>query len=152
MSLAEGLGEAGAAKPTYHQMRADMVARFAAVRVQMDKAGPFDLSRYHLLGTSGTVTTLAGVALKLTRYARARVDGSWHDSSAITGVAEELVGLDRKGRAAQGCIGQERADLIVPGCAIFTALHETWPCSRLRVADRGLREGILRELIAEARR
>lgn len=152
MSLAEGMGELGSAAPTYAQMRADMVARFAAVRVQMDRAGPLDLARYHLLGTSGTVTTLAGVALKLTRYARAKVDGSWHDSSTIMQVAEELVGLDRKGRAAQGCIGNERADLIVPGCAIFTALQETWPCTRLRVADRGLREGILRELMAEARR
>ncbi len=151
MSLAEGAMGA-AEKPGYAVMRADMVARFAAVRREMDGAGAFDLARYHLLGTSGTVTTLAGVALKLPRYVRARVDGSWHDSAAILQVVRDLVGLDRKGRAAQGCIGTERADLIVPGCAIFSAIHETWPCSRLRVADRGLREGILRELMAEARR
>jgi exopolyphosphatase/guanosine-5'-triphosphate,3'-diphosphate pyrophosphatase len=151
MSLAEGMGEKGSPAPSYGAMRADMLARFAAVRSEMDKAGPLHLARYHLLGTSGTVTTLAGVALKLPRYVRARVDGSWHDSSAIIAVAEKLVSLDRKGRAAQGCIGTERADLILPGCAIFTALYETWPCTRLRVADRGLREGILRELMAEAR-
>ena len=151
MSLAEGaLG--AAQRPDFAAMQAVMLARFAAVRQQMDRVGTFDLARYHLLGTSGTVTTLAGVALKLPRYVRARVDGSWHDSATIMQVAQELVGLDRKGRAAQGCIGNERADLIVPGCAIFTAIHETWPCSRLRVADRGLREGILRELMAEARR
>jgi len=150
MSLAEGIIE-GAAMPSYGTMRSDMLARFAKVRHGMDQAGTLDLARYHLLGTSGTVTTLAGVALKLARYVRARVDGSWHDSASIIQVAEELVGLDRKGRAAQGCIGNERADLILPGCAIFTALYETWPCTRLRVADRGLREGILRELMAEAR-
>ncbi len=151
MSLAEGAAEA-AQPPSFDRLRADMGARFAAVRLAMEANGPLDLGRYHLLGTSGTVTTLAGVALKLPRYVRARVDGSWHESSAIMRVAEELVGLDRKGRAAQGCIGTERADLIVPGCAIFTAIHDTWPCARLRVADRGLREGILRELMAEARR
>lgn len=137
---------------SFDSMREDMRERFGAVRRDMEAKLGFEAERYHLLGTSGTVTTLAGVALKLQRYVRSRVDASWHDSAEILGVVKELVQLDRKGRAAHGCVGTERVDLIVPGCAIFTAIHDVWPCARLRVADRGLREGILRELMAEARR
>ena len=146
MSLQESSGG------DFGEMRAEMRARFADVRAEMDALAPFDLARHHLLGTSGTVTTLAGVAMELPRYSRTRVDGSWHECTDILAVAQRLAGLDHAARAAEGCIGLERADLIVAGCAIFTAIHETWPCARLRVADRGLREGILRELLAGARR
>ncbi|WP_344099718.1 Ppx/GppA phosphatase family protein [Rhizomicrobium palustre] len=152
MTLSEGAAMAGTPMD-YQTMRRDMRNRFEAVKRDMDlKGGFFDTTRHHLLGTSGTVTTLAGVALKLQRYLRSRVDASWHDCNAIQGVVEELAAMDRPARAAQGCVGNERADLIVPGCAIFSAIHDVWPCARLRVADRGLREGILRELMAEARR
>jgi exopolyphosphatase / guanosine-5'-triphosphate,3'-diphosphate pyrophosphatase len=151
MSLSESNGgsDDGA---RFRKMRADMRARFEAVRREMERKGVFEEGRHHLLGTSGTVTTLAGVALKLPRYVRARVDSSWHDCPDILKVVDELIALDSAGRAQLGCVGPERADLIVPGCAIFMAIHDTWPCARLRVADRGLREGILRELMAEARR
>jgi exopolyphosphatase/guanosine-5'-triphosphate,3'-diphosphate pyrophosphatase len=152
MSLAEVSKGNGGEPPRYAAMCEDMRARFAAVRADMDRKGEFDPAKHHLLGTSGTVTTLAGVALKLPRYVRARVDSSWHDCAEIRRVVDDLVGMDRKTRARLGCIGMERTDLIVPGCAIFSAILETWPCTRLRVADRGLREGILRELMAEARR
>ena len=145
MSLAETSGDG------HGGMRARMRLLFDEVRRDMDRKGHFDISRHHLLGTSGTVTTLAGVAMKLPRYIRSRVDASWHDCGAILEVAEDLVRLDPAARALQGCVGPERADLIVPGCAIFGAIHEVWPCARLRVADRGLREGILRELMAEVR-
>ncbi len=152
MSLAEISKGNGGEPPCYAAMCDNMRARFAAVRADMDRNGAFDPAKHHLLGTSGTVTTLAGVALKLPRYIRARVDSSWHDCADIRLVVDELVAMDRKARARLGCIGNERADLIVPGCAIFTAILETWPCTKLRVADRGLREGILRELMAETRR
>ena len=151
MSLSEIKGGLGDAQ-RFAVMRTDLGARFAAVRRDMERKGAFDIARHHLLGTSGTVTTLAGVALGLPRYVRARVDSSWHDCAGILKVVENLVGLPRGERARLGCIGEERADLIVPGCAVFAAIHDVWPCRRLRVADRGLREGILRELMAEARR
>jgi exopolyphosphatase/guanosine-5'-triphosphate,3'-diphosphate pyrophosphatase len=151
MTLSESNSDIGDAA-RYAAMHADMRARFAAVRRDMERKGVFDEAHHHLLGTSGTVTTLAGVVLKLPRYVRAKVDASWHDCADVLKLAEELIAMDRKGRAQLGCIGPERADLIVPGCAIFTAIHDVWPCARLRVADRGLREGILRELMAEARR
>lgn len=100
-----------------------------------------------MLGTSGTVTTLAAVHLGLRRYDRRRVDGIVMAYDAIAAVAERLRRLDNRGRAAHPCIGQGRADLVVAGCAILEAIHESWPISRLRVADRGVREGILNGLL-----
>jgi exopolyphosphatase/guanosine-5'-triphosphate,3'-diphosphate pyrophosphatase len=97
------------------------------------------------------VTTLAGIGLGLARYSRAKVDASWHASADILATVDRLVSLPVQERANVGCVGPERADLIVPGCAIFGAIHALWPCAELRVADRGLREGMLRELAAEAR-
>jgi exopolyphosphatase/guanosine-5'-triphosphate,3'-diphosphate pyrophosphatase len=146
MSLAEADGS------SFSAMREAMLARFGAVRCEMDKQRAFDVARHHLLGTSGTVTTLAGIALGLPRYVRARVDATWHDCATILSVVELLKSLDRPGRVKLGCVGEQRADLIVAGCAIFSAIHTVWPCARLRVADRGLREGILRELMKETRR
>lgn len=103
--------------------------------------------RVHLLGTSGTVTTLAGIHLKLARYDRRLVDGLWMSDKEIDVVLESLLGMNYQQRAASPCIGRERADLVMAGCAILEAIRITWPARRLRVADRGLREGILTQLM-----
>jgi exopolyphosphatase/guanosine-5'-triphosphate,3'-diphosphate pyrophosphatase len=100
-----------------------------------------------MLGSSGTVTTLAGVHLALPRYIRAFVDGSMLTFDQIELVSRHLAGLDIDGRAANPCVGRERADLVLSGCAILDAICATWPVGRLRVADRGIREGILFELM-----
>jgi len=105
--------------------------------------------RAHFLGTSGTVTTISGIHLKLPVYERARVDGCWLTARDVRVVSNDLIGMSYAERVAQPCIGQERADLVLAGCAILEALLRTWPCQRLRVADRGLREGILATLMAE---
>ncbi len=105
--------------------------------------------RSHLLGTSGTVTTVAGVHLRLPRYERNKVDGCWLDSQQARAVTADLLASNYEERAAQPCVGKERADLVLAGCAILEALLQTWPCQRLRVADRGLREGILATLMTE---
>jgi exopolyphosphatase/guanosine-5'-triphosphate,3'-diphosphate pyrophosphatase len=136
----------------YAAMRAAMIERFRPIRARMDEVGTFDAGTHHLLGTSGTVTTLAGIALGLVRYNRDRVDASWHHADDIVAVIDRVADLDLAGRAALGCVGADRADLILPGCAIFAAILELWPCKELRVADRGLREAILRELLAERSR
>ena len=102
-----------------------------------------------MLGTSGTVTTLAGVHLGLPRYDRRRVDGTWLTGSEVAGWSRRLVAMDYDARVANPCIGRERADLVLAGCAILEAIRRRWPCERLRVADRGLREGVLVELMAE---
>jgi exopolyphosphatase / guanosine-5'-triphosphate,3'-diphosphate pyrophosphatase len=103
--------------------------------------------RLQMLGSSGTVTTLAGIHLALPRYIRALVDGSSLTFDQIAAVSARLAGLDLAGRAASPCVGRERADLVLSGCAILDAICETWPVGRLRVADRGVREGILFDLI-----
>jgi exopolyphosphatase/guanosine-5'-triphosphate,3'-diphosphate pyrophosphatase len=100
-----------------------------------------------MLGSSGTVTTLAGVHLALPRYIRALVDGSLLTFDQIELVSRHLAGLDIEGRAASPCVGRERADLVLSGCAILDAICATWPVGRLRVADRGIREGILFDLM-----
>ncbi len=104
-------------------------------------------SRLHLLGTSGTVTTIAGIFLGLERYERGKVDGIWLDSADITGVVQDLKAMTYEERIASPCIGRDRADLVLAGCAILEAIRRAFPCARLRVADRGLREGILLELM-----
>lgn len=103
----------------------------------------------HFLGTSGTVTTVAGIHLRLPSYDRRRVDGSWLSDRDVRAVTHRLLMMNYDQRVAQPCVGIDRADLVLAGCAILEALIRTWPCPRLRVADRGLREGMLASLIAE---
>jgi exopolyphosphatase/guanosine-5'-triphosphate,3'-diphosphate pyrophosphatase len=103
----------------------------------------------HLLGTSGTVTTVAGIHLGLRRYDRARVDGCWLAIDEIQTVTYALLARSYEERVAEPCIGRERADLVLAGCAILEAILRMWPAERLRVADRGLREGILATLMSE---
>lgn len=104
-------------------------------------------ARIEMLGTSGTVTTLAALSIGLRRYDRRKVDGLRLPFAAIRRISEELRALDNAARAAHPCIGQGRADLVVAGCAILDAVHRVWPVDALRVADRGLREGILARLM-----
>jgi len=103
----------------------------------------------HLLGTSGTATTIAGIHLGLEYYDRRRVDGCWLSANEVRAVSERLTAMKHEERVRQACIGHERADLIIAGAAILEALLRAWTCERLRVADRGLREGILATLMAE---
>ena len=101
----------------------------------------------HLLGTSGTVTTIAGVQLGLPRYDRSKVDGCWLSSAGIGAVTDRLLHMTYEQRAANPCIGRERADLVLAGCAILEEIRLAFPAERVRVADRGLREGILTMLM-----
>ncbi|WP_340322335.1 Ppx/GppA phosphatase family protein [Chelatococcus albus] len=104
---------------------------------------------FHLLGTSGTVTTIAGVHLDLPRYDRRQVDGLWMAGCDVSRVIDRLVTTGYADRAANPCIGRERADLVLAGCAILEAIRRAFPSERLRIADRGLREGILMTLMRE---
>ena len=101
----------------------------------------------HLIGTSGTVTTLAGLHLGLERYERQKVDGLWMTDREISATMSALLGMPYERRVGHACIGRDRADLVLPGCAIFEAIRREWPTERVRVADRGLREGILISLM-----
>lgn len=108
-----------------------------------------DLGDMHLLGTSGTVTTLAGVHLNLLRYDRRRIDGVWMNNADVTATIVRLLGMSYQDRANNNCISIERADLVLAGCAILDAIRNAFPLPRLRVADRGLREGMLVEMMRE---
>jgi exopolyphosphatase/guanosine-5'-triphosphate,3'-diphosphate pyrophosphatase len=125
---------------------AEMLAPFEAThRFRERLAG----RSVHFLGTSGTVTTIAGVLLGLERYDRKRVDGIWLNVSEINEVTSRLLEQSYEDRVLEPCIGGERADLVLAGCAILDAILKLWPAERLRVADRGLREGILMRLMME---
>jgi exopolyphosphatase/guanosine-5'-triphosphate,3'-diphosphate pyrophosphatase len=121
------------------------------VRLAIDDAQPpggaLDRPPGQLIGTSGTITTLAAVHLNLRRYDRRRIDGLTLDRTAIATASHRLRRMTNAARAAHPCIGPGRADLVVAGCAILESVLRTWPATVLRVADRGLREGILQGLM-----
>jgi exopolyphosphatase/guanosine-5'-triphosphate,3'-diphosphate pyrophosphatase len=149
VKLAERHGGHQLRAASYPAMRAELNEIFPAMKAEL---GPdiFDATRYHLLGTSGTLTTLAGIQLGLKRYERSRIDGQWLTRGDITRIVDSIAERDFHERAAIPCIGTDRADLILPGCAILGAIMENWPSPTLRVADRGLREGILIALLRES--
>ena len=124
-----------------------MVEEVAAFVEKFRRSAPRRLDGFHMLGTSGTVTTIAGVFLRLRRYDRRRVDGCWLSDDQVSRVVGELMAMSFDERAANPCIGAERADLVLAGCAILDAIRRAFPCQRLRVADRGLREGMLVEMM-----
>ncbi|MBN9018289.1 MAG: Ppx/GppA family phosphatase [Rhizobiales bacterium] len=130
-----------------------MVAEVADMLLAFPDAAALDTAvsagKLHMLGTSGTVTTLAGVHLGLPRYDRRKVDGTWMSAGEVDRMMTLVTGMDYQARIANPCIGRERADLVLAGCAILQAIRRRWPCERLRVADRGLREGILVEMMTE---
>lgn len=145
VTLAERFGGRDVTRESYARMVAEIaqhIAPFAAEHGQ-------DLRDMHLLGTSGTVTTLAGIHLKLVRYDRRRIDGVWMNDTDISATIAKLLGMSYQERASNNCISVERADLVLAGCAILDAIRDAFPLPRLRVADRGLREGMLVEMMRE---
>ena len=149
VNLAERHGGREVTPGSYEAMVKDVVAGLTSFETKHRFSKRIAGKRAHFLGTSGTVTTISGIHLKLPVYERARVDGCWLTVRDVRVVSNDLIGMSYAERVAQPCIGQERADLVLAGCAILEALLRTWPCQRLRVADRGLREGILATLMAE---
>jgi exopolyphosphatase/guanosine-5'-triphosphate,3'-diphosphate pyrophosphatase len=149
VTLAESFGGHDVTPESFAAMShsvVEMLAPFEAAHGFRDR---FAGRPVHLLGTSGTVTTIAGVLLGLERYDRKRVDGIWLDAPDIDAVTSRLLAQSYQERIQQPCIGRERADLVLAGCAILDAILKLWPAPRLRVADRGLREGILMRLMME---
>jgi exopolyphosphatase/guanosine-5'-triphosphate,3'-diphosphate pyrophosphatase len=144
VNLAERHGGVAVTPELYEEMVSEVseyVMRFAADHHMRE------LREVHLLGTSGTVTTIAGVHLELKRYERRHIDGCWMTDEQISVVIERLRSMSYEQRVASPCIGSERADLVLAGCAIFEAIRRAFPCQRVRVADRGLREGMLVQMM-----
>ena len=145
VTLAERHGGISVTRETYEAMTAEVAELIAPFVREHGGALP----GLHMLGTSGTVTTIAGVHLDLRRYDRSRVDGCWMSAEEIDGVVDRLLAMTYEERVASPCIGAERADLVLAGCAILEAIRRAFPCPRLRVADRGLREGMLVKMMRE---
>jgi len=149
VTLAERFGGCHVNADTFEAMVAHVTELMAPFEARYRMRERIRGNKVHLLGTSGTVTTVAGIHLGLPRYERSRVDGCWLDVRAAQAVTADLLARSYEERVAQPCIGRDRADLVLAGCAILEALLRMWPCERLRVADRGLREGILATLMHE---
>jgi exopolyphosphatase / guanosine-5'-triphosphate,3'-diphosphate pyrophosphatase len=147
VTLTDRFGGVEVSPAAYRAMVAETMAALAPFERAREIQRRVRTGRVQMLGSSGTVTTLAGIHMALPRYTRALVDGSVLTFEQISVVSEHLAALDLAGRAANPCVGRERADLVLSGCAILDAICLTWPVGRLRVADRGVREGILFDLM-----
>ncbi len=147
VTLTERYGGREVSAEAYRAMVAEVAAAVAPFEAEHNLGALVAAGRLQMLGTSGTVTTLCGVNQGLRRYDRARVDGCYLDFESAGRVSRRIAAMSYEERAADPCIGPERADLVIAGCAILEALCDIWPVGRLRVADRGLREGILFMLI-----
>ena len=153
VTLAERHPEpAGALDDWYEAMVTDMGAAIAETPVDSAMREKFVSGRAHMVGTSGAITSLAGIHLGLRRYQRNLVDGLWMTRGDCEAAAETLKRLGPAGRAAEPCIGPDRADLVLAGAAIMEAVQRAWPSERVRVADRGLREGLLLQKMREDRK
>lgn len=149
VSVAERYGGVDVGREKFEHMVDDCSAALKPFATRA--AAAKDAAGFHLLGTSGTVTTVAGIHLGLPRYDRRLVDGLWMDETDILAVIDRLVDMDYAARSANACIGHERADLVLAGCAIFEAIRRAFPSRKVRIADRGLREGILLRMMHEDR-
>jgi len=150
VTLAEHYGGLEVTRDTYAAMVAEVAAALRPFDEQHALVALVRQGSVQMLGTSGTVTTLSGIGMKLAHYDRTRVDGSYLDFASVTGLSRQIAAMSYDERVAHPCIGRQRADLVVAGCAILEAICRTWPVGRLRVADRGLREGILCTLMQRA--
>ncbi len=149
VNLSESFGRPGETLPIEHydKMVKLVVDHLQAFEDAHQVSGIVRKRKTQFLGTSGTVTTLASLHLNLPRYIREKVDGAWMKSQDIHALSRRVATMTHEERAAQVCIGPERADLVVAGCAILEAILGMWKVPSLRVADRGIREGILRGLM-----
>lgn len=147
VGLAERFRETPADEHAYEAMVADIGDVLRDLAERHDVVDVFAAGRMQMIGTSGTVTTLTGVYQDLPRYDRARVDGCFLGFDTVHAVSRRIATMADDERRAHPCIGGNRADFVVPGCAILEAICRTWPVGRLRVADRGLREGMLLQMM-----
>ena len=152
VSMTERFGaepQPGEDAETFYQRMVDLVAdQLDPLHRAISAGRAIGAGEVQMLGTSGTVTTLAGIRLGLPRYDRGQVDGSYLDFADVERISNDIARRDVAGRAQIPCIGMERADLVLSGCAILSAICKLWPVGRLRVADRGVREGILMSLMS----
>lgn len=149
VTLSEKHGGIEISPSAYAAMVDDVAGQLRDFELQNNLQRYFARGGAQMLGMSGTVTTLAGVHMGLRRYDRSRVDGAWMMLQDLRDVSRKITAMQHRDRVANPCVGPERADLVVAGCAILEAITDIWPAERVRVADRGLREGILTTLMRQ---
>lgn len=143
----EEFGENPVTVKDYHRISAQVAKDLEAFAVRNQIKQAMDSGQVQMVGTSGTVTTLAAIQLKLERYDRRLIDGVYLEVGDLQRVIDSLLDMDSEQRIQHPCIGPGRADLVVVGSAILQGIYSCCPVDRLRVADRGVREGILLELM-----
>lgn len=152
VTLSERIPEAEHPDDWYEAMKAYAMTALKTPRGARKLKTLFTSGRAHMIGTSGTITSVAGVHMQLPRYERSIVDGSWMTAADARAACLDLASKDLDGRAANPVIGRDRADLVLAGCAILEAVMDKWPVEKIRVGDRGLREGLLLNLMRRPKR
>lgn len=150
VTVAEDCGGGDLCERTYNEVAGRAAHLLEPFEDKHELRNLIAAGQMQMIGTSGTVTTLGGLALNLPRYDRNIVDGITIDFDTLLGKSHMLCGMSLHQRAAEPCIGWQRADLVLAGCAILEGICRVWPVGKLRVADRGLREGLLMEMIHPA--
>ncbi len=148
MTIAERHGTGTLGEPALAELAERLEAELEGLDREHGISARIAAHEVRMLGTSGTVTTLGGIHQDLPRYDRLRVDGSDITFAAIETLIERIGAMDVEERSRIPCVGRQRADLMAAGCALLQAILRRWPVGSLRVADRGIREGILLELMA----
>jgi len=149
VSLSEQYANCAIGMDLYEKIVTQVDQKLAPFDREYDISNYLSLNKIQMLGTSGTVTTLGGIYLKLSRYDRSKVDGLDMRVNTISSISAQLVKMNHAERAKNGCIGEERAGLVVMGCAILEAICRRWPLEKIRTADRGIREGLLKGLVRD---
>jgi len=150
VTLSEEFGDCGGDEVGYTGLVKHVSDLLDPFVTDHDMQSAIETGDVHMLGTSGTVTTLAAIHLGLTRYDRSRVDGTWLSIGELDNVTRVVSAMPYDQRANHACIRRGRADFVIAGCAIIEAISKAWPAQRVRVADRGLREGLLQGLMQAA--
>ena len=150
VSLSERYGEDAICHELYDEIVDEMEERLKAFCSRHRIRDAVSRGDVQMLGASGTVTTVAGVHMNLARYDRSMVDGMTLGFDEVREVSERLRAMACEERVSHPCIGVERAKLVVAGCAVLEAIMRRWSVGSIRVADRGVREGIILEMMRKA--
>tara|TARA_B100001123_G_scaffold131541_1_gene152752 strand:+ start:46 stop:1065 length:1020 start_codon:yes stop_codon:yes gene_type:complete len=147
ITLGDRIDESEASRrASYDMLRTELQVAFMEAEQRWKLRDRVMAGKVQVIGASGTVTTLAGILLDLTKYSRNLVDGTDLKTADAAAVISKLLSQPPQLRAKHGCIGFNRCEMVLPGCAVFEAIIGIWPVDKVRVADRGVREGILLDL------
>lgn len=147
VTLSDAYGAYSTSPRIYDQIRKKIKEKLIPFSEKNKIQNYIHARQVQMVGTSGTGTTLAAIHLKLQRYDRYLIDGIYLRGSEIRSITQSILHMTPKQRNSHPCIGVGRSDLAITGAAILEGICDTWTLPWIRVADRGVREGILMSLI-----